>query len=346
MAVRYDPKTKSYLVRIRRLGVEVNGSFKRKGEAEKYHEEKLRQIRDQAEFGKKERHTLAAGLNRYLDDEVKNHASADKTESNLNALLPHITGLYLDQIDEAAKRVKTATRKSRRAGAIPQPGDKLKPLRAATINRRLAILRRVANLAYTEWHWLDRPIAVRLLPEHNKRHEYMEPAEIQALSDAARYPVNHWVMVASYSAIRRGEMFQINDSSLLGENIYLGKTKNGKPILIPVPTNVREHLKAWIDAVKPHPRTMHKYFKAAAKAIGRPTLNPHDMRHTTASLILNAGYGLETVAEVLNCTIANAQRYAHLSLENKRNVLEKIAKAGKSGVKLTSSKKRVSSKKA
>jgi integrase len=342
MATAKGKTGKKYTVRLRRRGIEINRSFDTKTEADEFRGEMLRKIRDQADLGKKERYTLAAGIERYLDQEVRNHASGDKTESNVRAILPHIAGLYLDQVDEAAKRIRASVRTSRSPYGFKE-GQTVKALKPATINRRLAIIRRVANLAYTEWHWLERPIAVRLLPEHNKRHEYMEPAEIQALSDAARYPVNHWVMVASYSGIRRGEMFKVNDSSLRGDNIYLGVTKNSKPILIPVPGNVRGHLEAWIKAEKPDPRTMHKYFKAAAKAIGRPTLNPHDMRHTTASLILNAGYGLETVAEVLNCTIANAQRYAHLSLENKRNVLEKIANSGKIGVKLAGKKKLVTS---
>lgn len=342
MGIRFNKKTKSYDVRIRRRGIEIARSFERKADAEVFYSEKLRQILEQSDLGKKERHTLAAGIERYLDEEVKNQRSAEKTESNVRAILPHISGLYLDQIDEAAKRVKASVRTSRRDGGMFLPTDKIRPLKPASINRRLAILRRVANLAYTEWHWLERPIAVRLLPEHNKRHEYLDPHEIQALSDAAQEPVNHWIMVASYSGIRRSEMFRVDEASIRGDNLFLGLTKNGKPILLPIMPKFKESLSAWIRAEKPDPRTMHKYFKQAAKKIGRPALNPHDMRHTTASLILNAGYGLETVAEVLNCTIANAQRYAHLSMQNKRNAMLNISQQEKTGVKLTINKKRKS----
>jgi integrase len=211
------------------------------------------------------------------------------------------------------------------AKALPKP---------ASINRRLAILRRVANLAYDEWHWLDRPIAVRLLPEHNKRHEYLSQDEIELLSAACREPVNHWVMVAAYSGIRRGEMLRVNAKSIRGDNLFLGLTKNGKPILLPIVPKFKEALNAWIAADKPDPRTMHKYFKSGAKKIGKPDLRPHDLRHTTASLILNAGHDLSTVAEVLNCTIQNAQRYAHLSIQNKRKAMLNISKPKKTGVKL------------
>jgi integrase len=340
MGIRYDTKAKSYLVRIRRRGIEVARTFERKTDAEAFYAEKLRQIRDQADLGKRPRRTLAEGIERYLIDEVANQRSADRTHSNVKALLPHISGLMLDQIDEAAKRIKSSVRTSRRPGGEFLPGDTIKPLKPASINRRLAILRRVANLAYNHWHWLDRPIAVRLLPEHNKRHEYLSPEEIEALAAACRPPVNHWVMVAAYSGIRRGEMLRVDESSIRGDNLYLGLTKNGKPILLPIIPKFKAALHAWIAADKPDPRTMHKYFKEGAKKIGKPDLRPHDLRHTTASLILNAGHDLATVAEVLNCTIANAQRYAHLSLQNKRQALLNISDAKKKiGVKLAVNEK-------
>jgi integrase len=325
MGIRFDKKSKSYLARIRRRGVEASKSFGRKSDAEIWLAEKTRQILEQGDLGKKHRYTLAEGIEKYLDDEVKNQRSKDRTESNVRAILPHIAGLYLDQIDEAAKRIRASVRTSRRPGGQFLPGDKVTPLKPASINRRLAILRRVANLAYTQWHWIDRPIAVRLLPEHNKRHEYLSVDEIEQLAAACREPVNHWVMVAAYSGIRRGEMFRLTKASIRGDNLFLGLTKNGKPILLPIVPKVKESLQAWLKADKPDPRTMHKYFKAGAKKIGRPDLRPHDLRHTTASLILNAGHDIATVAEVLNCTLANAQRYAHLSLENKKKALLDIS---------------------
>lgn len=334
MGIRYDQKSKTYLVRLRRRGVSIARTFERKGDAEAFHTAKLKEILDQADLGKKRRYTLAEGIERYLDDEVKAQRSADRTESNIKAILPMISGLSLDQIDEAAKRVRASTRKSRRPDGKFKPDDKVTPLKPATINRRLAILRRVAKLAYDEWHWIDRPIAVRLLPEHNKRHEYLTPDEIEQLSAACREPVNHWVMVAAYSGIRRGEMFKLTKKSIRGDNLFLGLTKNGKPILLPIVPKFKDALDAWLKADKPDPRTMHKYFKQGAKKIGRPGLRPHDLRHTTASLILNAGHSLATVAEVLNCTIQNAQRYAHLSMENKRNALLTISQANGNGLKL------------
>jgi integrase len=202
------------------------------------------------------------------------------------------------------------------------------------MNRRLAILRRVANLAYDEWHWLDRPIAVRLLAEHNQRHEYLNQAEVRELAKHCPEPINHMVIIASYTGMRESEILGLTKANIRGDTIFLGLTKNGKPKSLPIAPLLRPHLMEWIKVEKEHPRTLYKKYKKALNAIGRGSVTFHDLRHTAASFLLNAGYDLATVAEVLNCTIQNAQRYAHLSLENKRNALFSISAQGQGGEKL------------
>lgn len=332
MSITLEKRSGRYLVRIRRRGLsEISRTFERKADAEAFHAKTLKVIFEQKDLGKKVRHTLAAAVEKYLDEEVPRQRSADRTESNVRALLPHIEGLYIDQIDAAVRAVKASTRTR---------GEETKPLTAATINRRLAVLRRVANLAYKEWHWLDREIAVRLVPEHNKRHEYLTPEQVRDLAWHCAEPANHMVMIAAYTGMREGNIYKMDENSIIdGKNIFVGLTKNGKPILLPIVPLIKKPLEEWIALKeRPHMRTIYKYFKRAAAEIGKPDLHFHDLRHTTASFLLNAGHGIATVAEVLNCTIQNAQRYAHLSLENKRNALLSIAKkpkpAKKRGVKM------------
>ncbi|MGG6739677.1 tyrosine-type recombinase/integrase [Herbaspirillum huttiense] len=338
MGITYDEERKRYIVRIRRRGASVKKSFVTKAQAEAFQSAAMQQIFEQGDLGKKRRYTLDEALDRYLDDEVPNHRSNDRVKSNINAVLEFTEGLYLDQIAEAAARVRSAKRKSRRP--IPEQETpeqrkarllqlaKLKPLTPATINRRLAILRRVANLAYKEWHWLDRPISIRLLPEHNQRHEYLTADQVDQLAAACREPANHMTIIAAYTGMRRGELLGLTKANVRGDSIFLGLTKNGRPKMVPISAKVRPALEAWISADKPDPRTIYKYFRAGAKAIGKKSLRFHDLRHTTASFLLNMGFDLATVAEVLSCTIQNAQRYAHLSMENKKHALNAITSFG------------------
>lgn len=344
MGITYNPAKKRYIARIRRRGIVVERAFVTKSQAEAFHNATLQQIFEQGDLGKKQRRTLDEAIEKFLDEEVSTQRSSEKVESNIRALMPHTVGLYLDEIGEAVRRTKTSMRQSRRGIPVEETpaqakarisrNAKMTPLKPATINRRLAVLRRVANLAYNEWHWLDRPIAARLLPEHNQRHEYLTADEVRRLADSCAEPVNHMVVIAAYTGMRRGEILKLTKENLRGDTIFLGLTKNGKPKSLPISPVVRAHLSKWIAAPKSDPRTMYKVYKEAAKTVGRQSVTFHDLRHTAASFLLNAGFDLATVAEVLGCTIQNAQRYAHLSLENKRNALFSISANGQNGEKL------------
>jgi integrase len=80
----------------------------------------------------------------------------------------------------------------------------------ATVNRRLALLRRVCRLAYAEWGWLDKPILIRLLPERNERHVYLTPDEVEALARACPNPAaGDMCRLAAYTGLRRGELFAL-----------------------------------------------------------------------------------------------------------------------------------------
>jgi integrase len=264
---------------------------------------------------------LAEALEKYLDEVVIHQKAAEKTEACIRIMFPLIEDLYVNQIQEAAKLIRDAKRLPRRNDGKFRDGIEGAPLAKGTINRRLAILRRIANLAHEDWHWIDRPIKITLLPDASARDEYLTLKEIYQLSAACKPPANHWVITAAFMGLRQGEMLRLTQNNIRGDMLYLDNTKNGRALLLPIPPKVRNALETWIAAPKPHRRTLYKYFKQAAKEINRPDLRPHDLRHTTASLIINAGFGLEIVAEVLNCTIQNAQRYAHLEDERKKKAL-------------------------
>jgi len=65
----------------------------------------------------------------------------------------------------------------------------------------------------------------------------------------------------------------------------------------------------------------------AAAAIGRPDLRFHDLRHTTASLLINQGVDLHTIGAILgHASAQTTKRYAHLSVGAARRALMKIAR--------------------
>jgi integrase len=57
---------------------------------------------------------------------------------------------------------------------------------------------------------------------------------------------------------------------------------------------------------------MSYWFRLARQAVGMPGLHFHDLRHSAASAMLNAGVPLYTVGAVLgHKSSASTQRYAH-----------------------------------
>jgi integrase len=90
----------------------------------------------------------------------------------------------------------------------------------------------------------------------------------------------------------------------------------------------RVPLLAWIRtrAARPHPRTLHAAFERGREAMLMPGLRFHDLRHTTASLLVQAGVPLYTVGEILGHTDKRTTgRYAHLAVGNLREAMAKIA---------------------
>jgi len=101
-------------------------------------------------------------------------------------------------------------------------------------------------------------------------------------------------------------------------------TKAGKPRYIPLSDGVLQMLATmphndspWIF---PNPKTHKPYvsifccWNTARKLAGMPDVRMHDLRHSFASFLVNAGRSLYEVQKILGHTqIKTTQRYAHLS---------------------------------
>ena len=77
----------------------------------------------------------------------------------------------------------------------------------------------------------------------------------------------------------------------------------------------------WEDGRRLNPDYVTRKFSQVLKANGLPHIRYHDLRHTTASLLISNGYDLKRVAEWLGHgdigTTANI--YGHLTFDNKRD---------------------------
>jgi integrase len=251
----------------------------------------------------------------YLTDHAPSLKNYRDIEGALAIIQPEYMGKPFSALPDIAQEyAKTAVKEG---------------LSLATAKNRLAYLR-----AACRWAWKNRngygkhdPAERMVLPKvKNARHVYLSRAQAVAVframglswsRDAAR--------VAFYTGWRIGEVLAAQAvETPAGWVLTIPDTKNGEPRIVPVHHRivhlVRDH---WPPQV--HKCTVSDKAKAALKECGLGHARLHDLRHSAASEMINAGIDLYTVGGVLGHKSAvSTARYAHLATERLRLAVGKI----------------------
>ncbi len=256
---------------------------------------------------------IADAIQHWLKTEVAHQKAKKSTEGNAYALAEFIVGQPLQDIVRVAEQYKKIQR-----GLVTN----------STINRRLAVLRRVANLAYRRWGWLSEPLGgkIELLPENPARERFLTRAELaRLLRGIPHRAMRKAALVAAFTGLRRGELAKLRPINIQGDLIYLKVTKNGKPRIVPIVHHV-------CFALRRLPFGVHADTLTHAVSRAMPGVRFHDLRRTTGSLLLQAGVELSTIAEILgHSDIRITKRiYAHLLVDDKRAAIAKLGKSAPS----------------
>lgn len=261
---------------------------------------------------------LAAGIEgqQYLIDDavlvyLEQHAPGLKSFENIRRELHAFSEWYAGRGIEEVPEVAQEYRES--AAAVEKPEEMLAP---ATVRNRLAYLRAACRYAWKHDKRLKgtaNPAARMVVPTvNNARHFYWTRAEF--LEICRQVPPGQKraaVRIAFYSGMRVGEVKMAEGSQQLFD---LGTSKNGLPRLVPVHPRLAHILRnpdLWPIAYTKW--TISKEFKKAARAAGFDDAVLHDMRHSTASEMINGGADLKTVGGVLgHASVTTTERYAHL----------------------------------
>lgn len=200
----------------------------------------------------------------------------------------------------------------------------------ATRNRRLCILKAVAKFAWKKgWVAENLSSRIQLLPENNARHVYLSQAQVDDLIAAVEGDeAKAFVAIAAYTGMRQGEIMALTQLDITESGLVVRDSKIGLPRVVPY-LGDRKHLlqipfRSPKRTVRSHKRYLYAAFEDARKAIGMPGLHYHDLRHTTASMLINSGADLYTVGSVLgHKSTQTTKRYAHLDVEVMRAALER-----------------------
>lgn len=190
------------------------------------------------------------------------------------------------------------------------------PLAAATINRRLALLRRICNLAWKEWGWLDKPVHINLLQERNQRHIYLSKEQVNEIASYCTQGAADAIRLAAYTGFRRSELFMIGPSNVINNCIVLdASSKTGRPRIVPVHEDILPILERL--PLQTTDALLRSEWEEARKATGLDHVHFHDLRHTWASWLAQSGVSLYTIGEILgHSQTQTTKRYSHLGRED------------------------------
>lgn len=211
-----------------------------------------------------------------------------------------------------------------------------------TIHRELNLLRHAYLLAVKKWDFIKvTPFDKVKLPKgYPKRIRYLKHEEVILLFGGLKeHPwLRPVVIVARETGLRLSNICNLvwDQVNLFQRYIEVEKTKNGKPVWIPMSetvfevfmqlNKVRNLTSNRVFIVKG--KTLHRNwvssaFRKLCRRVGVENFRFHDLRHDFCSRLVQAGVPLHVVAELAGHeNIATTKGYAHLSPENKREAID------------------------
>ena len=203
-------------------------------------------------------------------------------------------------------------------------------LAPASINRYLALLRRVGNLA-ERWGWTDLPLGrrVQLLPERSERHVYLSAVQVRALCSHADPLTRDMIQFAALTGLRLGEQLQLRPEQIRDGLLVLdASTKSGRPRGVPLPPQAAKIARRRLPWGVSRDQLRDR-FLAARSAADMSHVHWHDLRHTYASWLVQAGQPLTAVRDLLgHSSLTVTTRYAHLAPVHLRAAVDTLPNLG------------------
>lgn len=312
----------SWQARVKRLGTEVEQSFKSRQAAERW----ARQIEVKIELGEYETPTPSPEpdltetnfkdvLAKY-SKEVACHHRSPTSKINIQILIKDLGHLTLREIEP---RSIAAWRNS-----------KLQKIKPASVNRLIGTLGSVINHARKEWQLpIDNPILNIKRPSSGQaRTRRFVGDEEQRLLAALTPKYAQVAQFAIATAMRRGEILGLcwEHIDLIKRTALLAVTKNGEPRCVPLTSAAIAVLMELsnLEAAPPtglvfnvHPVALDKAWRRACKASGIEGLHVHDLRHEAISRFFELGLNVMEVSAISgHKTLSQLKRYSHLHVEH------------------------------
>ncbi|HHW4140408.1 site-specific integrase [Yersinia enterocolitica] len=289
---------------------------------------------------------------RWLEEKA-HKKSLDADKGRIGFWLIHFQGVLLKSISEAkiyAAVSKMTNRKHRdnwesKASSLRKRGDVVDPfvevpVSISTKAKHLALMKAIMRAAERDWKWIERGPVIKVPQERGKRVRWLEPHEAIRLINECSEPLKSIVVFALATGLRRSNIvdLQWQDVDLQRKVAWIHpeESKSGQAIGVALNDTacrlLRDQVgnhKKWVfvhqksstksDGTKAaEVRKMrvdgNTAWRLALKRAGIDNFRFHDLRHTWASWLVQAGVPLTVLQEMGGWeSIEMVQRYAHLA---------------------------------
>ncbi len=213
----------------------------------------------------------------------------------------------------------------------------------ASINLELSMLSKAFRLAVLEWEWLKENPVSRVPCEKvdNQRYRWLSRDEETRLLASSPEWLHEIIVAALNTGLRKNELLSLEWSrvNFFRKTILIQETKNGKPKTLPLNKFVLGvfERKSKVKSVKNdlvffsrngnkiHLNTINVSFSAVLRKAGIKNFRWHDLRHTFATRLAQAGVDLYKISKLLgHKDIKMTQRYAHHCPDSLRDGVEML----------------------
>ena len=219
--------------------------------------------------------------------------------------------------------------------------ERLQTVTPATVNREMAYLKHLFNLAIRDEKTERNPAAkLKMLREPSGRVRFLTDEEERALRGAlATDEDRERLTVLLQTGLRKSEFLELRwrDMDLKNGVITIPRSKNGETRHVPMTSEVRAILskrpRALDSASLVFPNTVsyadhhwaEKAFPEAVESAQIEDFRLHDTRHTFASRLAMEGVDLLTIKELGGWkSLTMVERYAHLSPGHRQKAIERL----------------------
>ncbi len=219
--------------------------------------------------------------------------------------------------------------------------ERLKTVSPATVNRELAFLKHLFNLAIRDEKTERNPVAkLKMLREPSGRIRFLSDTEEKSLRGILSTDEDQErLTVLLQTGLRRTEFLELRwrDVDLKNAVITIPRSKNGETRHVPMTSEVRSILSRRprpLDTGRlvfpnsvghPDQHWAQKAFPEALEAARIEDFRFHDTRHTFASRLAMTGADVLTIKDLGGWkSLSMVERYAHLSPSYRQQAIERL----------------------